>query len=144
VMGDQISISLDGRSHTLTIARANKDNSTFNNSASNNSASNKEAFTLFFDGASIQGHLTPPDIGRADETADGGGLQAPMNGKIVANLVEIGETVSIGTGLVVMEAMKMEHTIKAQADGKVLHFNFAPGDLVEGGASLLDFETSEG
>ena len=144
VMGDQISISLDGRSHTLTIARANKDNSTFNNSASNNSASNKEAFTLFFDGASIQGHLTPPDIGRADETADGGGLQAPMNGKIVANLVEIGETVSIGTGLVVMEAMKMEHTIKAQADGKVLHFNFAPEDLVEGGASLLDFETSEG
>ena len=43
-----------------------------------------------------------------------------------------------------MEAMKMEHTIKAQADGKVLQFNFAQGDLVEGGASLLDFETSEG
>jgi 3-methylcrotonyl-CoA carboxylase alpha subunit len=144
VTGDHISISVDGRSHTLTIARANKDNSAFNNSASNNSASNKEAFTLFFDGASIQGHLTPPDLGSADAATDGGGLQAPMNGKIVANLVEVGETVSIGTGLVVMEAMKMEHTIKAQADGKVLQFNFAQGDLVEGGASLLDFETSEG
>ena len=138
VTGDHISISVDGRSHTLTIARANKDNS-----ASNNAASNKEAFTLFFDGASIQGHLPPPDFGSADAAADGGGLQAPMNGKIVANLVEVGETVSIGTGLVVMEAMKMEHTIKAQADGKVLQFNFAQGDLVEGGASLLDFETSE-
>ena len=139
VVGDQISISVDGRSHTLTIARASKDNS-----ASNNAASNKEAFTLFFDGASIQGHLTPPDLGSADAAADGGGLQAPMNGKIVANLVEIGETVSAGTGLVVMEAMKMEHTIKAQEHGKVLQFNFAPGDLVEGGASLLDFETREG
>jgi 3-methylcrotonyl-CoA carboxylase alpha subunit len=42
-----------------------------------------------------------------------------------------------------MEAMKMEHTIKAQADGMVLQFHFAPGDLVEGGASLLDFEASE-
>jgi 3-methylcrotonyl-CoA carboxylase alpha subunit len=139
VIGDQISISLDGRSHTLTIARANK-----GNCASNNSASKKEAFTLFFDGASIQGHLTTPDIGSADETADDDGLQAPMNGKIVANLVEVGETVSVGTGLVVMEAMKMEHTIKAQVEGKVLQFHFAPGALVEGGASLLDFETSEG
>jgi len=52
--------------------------------------------------------------------------------------------VSVGTGLVVMEAMKMEHTIKAQVEGKVLQFHFAPGALVEGGASLLDFETSEG
>ena len=134
VIDDQISISLDGRSHTLTIARTNRDNS----------ASNKAAFTLFFDGASIQGHLTNPDIGIADETADGGGLQAPMNGKIVANLVEVGETVSVGTGLVVMEAMKMEHTIKAPVEGKVLQFHFVPGALVEGGASLLDFETSEG
>jgi 3-methylcrotonyl-CoA carboxylase alpha subunit len=139
VIGDQISISLDGRSHTLTIARTNK-----GSSGSNSSASSKEAFTLFFDGASIQGHLPPPDFGSADAAADGGGLQAPMNGKIVANLVEVGETVSIDTGLVVMEAMKMEHTIKAHVEGKVLQFNVAPGDLVEGGASLLDFETSEG
>ncbi len=139
VIGDEISISVDGRSHTLSIAHANN-----GSSASKSRASNKGAFTLFFGGASIHGHLTPPDIGNADNAADGGGLQAPMNGKIVANLVEVGETVSVGTGLVVMEAMKMEHTIKAQEDGAVLQFNFAPGDLVEGGASLLDFEASEG
>ena len=93
---------------------------------------------------STQGHLTPPDIGGADSAADGAGLLAPMNGKVVANLVAANESVSAGTGLVVMEAMKMEHTIKAQVDGKVLQFHFAPGDLVEGGASLLDFEVSEG
>ena len=79
-----------------------------------------------------------------DAAVDGGGLEAPMSGRSVLNLVEVVEAVCIGAGLVVMEAMKMEHTIKAQVEGKVLQFNFAPGDLVEGGASLLDFETSEG
>ena len=123
--GEQIKINVDGRSHSLAIARHDTD------------------FTLFFDGANTQGHLTPPDIGSADNTANDTGLQAPMNGKIVSVLVQPNEPVSQGTGLVVMEAMKMEHTIKAQADGMVLQFHFAPGDLVEGGASLLDFEASE-
>ncbi len=134
VVGDQISLSVDGRSHSLTIARSSKGDSAYN----------KNGFTLFFAGTSTQGHLTPPDIGGADSAADGAGLLAPMNGKVVANLVAANESVSAGTGLVVMEAMKMEHTIKAQVDGKVLQFHFAPGDLVEGGASLLDFEVSEG
>ena len=131
--GDQISISVDGRSHTLNIARSSKDGT----------VSNKRGFTIFIDGTSTKVHLTPLEIGSADNAADRAGLQAPMNGKIVSVLVQAGDIVSAGKGLIVMEAMKMEHTIKAPVDGKVLQFNFAPGDLVEGGASLLDFEATE-
>jgi len=43
----------------------------------------------------------------------------------------------------VMEAMKMEHTIRAPADGKVVEFYFQPGDLVDGGSELLSFENKE-
>ena len=71
-------------------------------------------------------------------------VEAPMQGMVVKFSVKKGESVWKGRPLLIMEAMKMEHTIKAQVEGKVLQFHFAPGALVEGGASLLDFETSEG
>ena len=63
-----------------------------------------------------------------------------MNGTIVSLLVQVDEKVEAGASLLVMEAMKMEHTIKAPGAGYVSAFHFNPGDLVEGGASLLDFE----
>ena len=46
-----------------------------------------------------------------------GGLTAPMNGSIVRVLVEEGQTVEAGTQLVVLEAMKMEHSIRAPQAG---------------------------
>ena len=49
----------------------------------------------------------------------GGGLTAPMPGKIISIAVKAGDTVEKGQPLLVMEAMKMEHTISAPADGKV-------------------------
>ncbi len=47
------------------------------------------------------------------------------------------------TPLLVMEAMKMEHTIRAPAAGVVKAFYFQPGDLVDGGAELVDFAAEE-
>ena len=72
----------------------------------------------------------------------GGGLVAPMPGKIVALLVEIGVPVAKGTPLLVMEAMKMEHTITAPSDGKVTAFRYRPGAQVTEGTPLLDFESA--
>ena len=72
-----------------------------------------------------------------DTQAEGGRLTAPMPGKVVSFAVKAGDTVKKGQALAVMEAMKMEHTIAAPADGTVAELLFAPGDQVTEGAELL-------
>jgi 3-methylcrotonyl-CoA carboxylase alpha subunit len=73
--------------------------------------------------------------------AEGGRLTAPMPGKVVSFAVKAGDKVGKGQALAVMEAMKMEHTIAAPADGTVAELLFAPGDQVTEGAELLRLET---
>ena len=70
----------------------------------------------------------------------GGGLTAPMPGKIISIAVKAGDTVEKGQPLLVMEAMKMEHTISAPADGKVAEVFYAIGDQVTEGAELVAIE----
>jgi 3-methylcrotonyl-CoA carboxylase alpha subunit len=69
--------------------------------------------------------------------AEGGRLTAPMPGKVVSFAVKTGDKVSKGQPLAVMEAMKMEHTIAAPADGVVQEILYAAGDQVAEGAELL-------
>ena len=69
--------------------------------------------------------------------ADAGRLTAPMPGKVVSFSVKAGDKVNKGQALAVMEAMKMEHTIAAPADGVVAEVMYAPGDQVAEGAELL-------
>ncbi|AVO41634.1 acetyl-CoA carboxylase biotin carboxylase subunit [Simplicispira suum] len=77
-------------------------------------------------------------LAHAGENQDEGGrLTAPMPGKVVSFAVQAGDTVSKGQALAVMEAMKMEHTIAAPADGVVAELLYAPGDQVTEGAELL-------
>ncbi|MCW8863566.1 MAG: acetyl/propionyl/methylcrotonyl-CoA carboxylase subunit alpha [Colwellia sp.] len=84
-----------------------------------------------------------PDFGQHEGDDSHGGLTAPMNGTMVSVLVEAGDTVSKDQPLVIMEAMKMEHTIKAPSDGTINEVFFQAGDMVDGGAELLAFSTSE-
>ena len=72
-----------------------------------------------------------------DTHAEGGRLTAPMPGKVVSFAVKSGDKVAKGQPLAVMEAMKMEHTIAAPADGTVEELLYAPGDQVTEGAELL-------
>ena len=72
-----------------------------------------------------------------DDPSEGGRLTAPMPGKVVSFAVQAGDKVSKGQALAVMEAMKMEHTIAAPADGVVQELLYAPGDQVAEGAELL-------
>ena len=82
-------------------------------------------------------------VGESEQsTADAGSLLAPMPGKIVATLVEAGSTVTRGTPLVVLEAMKMEHTLAAPADGIVHGYRAKAGEQVADGAVLVDFEAA--
>lgn len=66
-------------------------------------------------------------------------LTAPMHGTVVTLLVAPEQRVEKGMPLMVMEAMKMEHTMTAPADGFVETFHFAAGDTVGQGDVLLDF-----
>ena len=77
-----------------------------------------------------------------DTQADGGRLTAPMPGKVVSFAVKAGDKVSKGQPLAVMEAMKMEHTIAAPADGTVEELLYAPGDQVTEGSELLRIATA--
>ena len=74
--------------------------------------------------------------------ADTGRLTAPMPGKLLSFAVKAGDTVRRGQALAVMDAMKMEHTISAPADGRVEELLYAPGDQVVEGAELLRMAAS--
>ncbi|WP_339463081.1 acetyl/propionyl/methylcrotonyl-CoA carboxylase subunit alpha [Pseudomonas sp. EA_105y_Pfl2_R69] len=69
-----------------------------------------------------------------------GGLTAPMNGSIVRLLVEAGQQVEAGTALVVLEAMKMEHSIRAPHAGTVKALYCSEGELVSEGTVLVELE----
>ncbi|MGE5247785.1 MAG: biotin/lipoyl-containing protein [Verrucomicrobiota bacterium] len=64
-------------------------------------------------------------------------VTSPMPGKVVKLLVEEGEEVSVGQGVVVVEAMKMENELKAAVAGKVKEIFVGEGEIVEAGAKLL-------
>ncbi len=85
-----------------------------------------------------------PDADEADggaAAAAGGGqdgnVTAPMPGQVLQVNVKAGDTVTRGQALLVLEAMKMEHTILAPTDGVVESIPFAVGARVEEGAQLL-------
>jgi 3-methylcrotonyl-CoA carboxylase alpha subunit len=96
------------------------------------------AVTVFTGGASHRLELKQFEL-VADEEA-GGSLVAPMPGNIVAVLVSDGQSVQKHQPLLVLEAMKMEHTIVAPAAGVVERVLFAKGDQVKEGEQLLRFD----
>lgn len=85
-------------------------------------------------GHTLQFEVVEPGASSSD---DEGGLTAPMPGKILEVHVSVGQTVSSGDVLMVMEAMKMEHKIVAGSEGVVETILFKEGDQVPQGAELL-------
>jgi 3-methylcrotonyl-CoA carboxylase alpha subunit len=81
----------------------------------------------------------PLEAGLEDE-AGPGSLRSPMPGKVLEVLVSGGDKVQRGTPMIILEAMKMEHTIVAPADGTVTRINYAAGDLIDEGVDLVEFE----
>jgi len=75
-----------------------------------------------------------------DIDAGGGSLAAPMPGRIIAVMVKPGDRVTKGAPLLILEAMKMEHTIFAPGDGMVKEIHYAAGEQVPEGAELLRLE----
>ena len=87
----------------------------------------------------MQFALKHPDYGIKEEGSGADAFTAPMNGVIVKLLIEPGAGVKKGQAVIIMEAMKMEQTLVAPADGRVTEFYFQAGDQVEGGDELVSF-----
>lgn len=98
--------------------------------------------TLFHEGEQFNCRQYRDTFAESEESGDAS-LAAPMNGAVVAVLVEKGQKVSEGETLVVMEAMKMEHSISAPHDGVVSDIFFAEGDLVNEGSELLALDAAD-
>jgi pyruvate carboxylase len=76
--------------------------------------------------------LTPAKAARPKvKDGEAGQIGAPMPGRVVGVAVDAGQAVSRGDGLITIEAMKMETTVFAEADGTVAEIHVAPGDEVE-------------
>ena len=99
--------------------------------------SSGERFSVFAPEGSAVVEEFDPIAHSADGAAEGGRLTAPMPGKVIAFLAKVGERVTQGQPLAVMEAMKMEHTIAAPRDGLVEELLYAVGDQVNEGGELL-------
>jgi 3-methylcrotonyl-CoA carboxylase alpha subunit len=85
-------------------------------------------------------HWVDPFLADISEAAAGGRIVAPMPGTVTRILAEPGVGLQRGAPLLVLEAMKMEHTLRAPADGRVKALKCAVGDFVQEGTELADFE----
>jgi 3-methylcrotonyl-CoA carboxylase alpha subunit len=101
-----------------------------------------DTFHVFSNGAHYQLTWNDPMAHAGEAEAEGGRLTAPMPGKVVAVLAIKGQEVKKGAALVIMEAMKMEHTIAAPHDGVVDDILYNVGDQVADGAPLLAFKAA--
>ena len=98
-----------------------------------------DRFHVFWQGQHRVISWSDPIAHAGESESEGGRLTAPMPGKIVQLMVDEGASVEKGAPLLIMEAMKMEHTISAPANGKVEALHYAVGDQVAEGAQLLSF-----
>ncbi|HEX6528192.1 MAG TPA: acetyl/propionyl/methylcrotonyl-CoA carboxylase subunit alpha [Burkholderiales bacterium] len=80
------------------------------------------------------------ELAGLDLDAGQGSLAAPMPGKIVKVMTKPGAKVAKGDALLILEAMKMEHTIAAPADGVVKEIHYGAGEQVLEGAELISLE----
>ncbi|MCK9380980.1 MAG: acetyl/propionyl/methylcrotonyl-CoA carboxylase subunit alpha [Sulfuritalea sp.] len=118
----ELRVDLGGRRINVTVVSAN------------------EKRHVFIDGVSFIFAAIDPLFHAGSGGGAEGGLTAPMPGKVIALIAVVGARVEKGAPLLILEAMKMEHTITAPAAGIVKAFHFNVGEQVSDGAELVEFE----
>ena len=137
--GEHAVLSVGGRDVHASIARdgaelrVRLDDSSFSATV----VARGEERVVFCAGEMTRLHLADPLAHSGEEEPHGGHLMAPMSGTVVAVLVKSGEPVARGAPLMILEAMKMEHTIAAPAGGTISVINYRQGDQVAEGADLI-------
>ncbi|MDA8256233.1 MAG: acetyl/propionyl/methylcrotonyl-CoA carboxylase subunit alpha [Betaproteobacteria bacterium] len=123
--GSELRVDLGGRRINATVVAAN------------------EKRHVFIDGVCFIFAAIDPLFHAGSGGGAEGGLTAPMPGKVIALIAAVGTRVEKGAPLLILEAMKMEHTIAAPASGTVKSFHFNVGEQVSDGAELVEFEVDK-
>jgi 3-methylcrotonyl-CoA carboxylase alpha subunit len=98
-------------------------------------------------------HFTSDDVesflalrkrGASSHQASSGNLTAPMPGKVFKVMVNTGDHVKAGQTLMILEAMKMEHPVKAPYDGIVSKIFYRPDDQLDKGVQLIELTKDDG
>ena len=97
-----------------------------------------------FDGYGLSFPVVDPLDRAGGAAGDGNLIEAPMPGLVKSIDAAVGQTVSAGDRLAVLEAMKMEHALLAARDGIVAEVLADAGDQVEAGAALIRLEAEDG
>ncbi len=121
----ELRVDLGGRRINVTVVSAN------------------EKRHVFIDGVSFIFAAIDPLFHAGSGGGAEGGLTAPMPGKVIALIAAVGAKVEKGAPLLILEAMKMEHTIAAPTAGVVKAFCFNVGEQVSDGAELVEFEAEQ-
>ena len=140
--GDGLSFTLNGKSYRYAVVSRNQQELILENGHRMKAAvgtPNREGDRMVMAGGR-EAMVTV--AGKKVKKAAGvsGGLTSPMPGKIFKVLKDVGAEVKKGEAILILEAMKMEHSIRADQDGKVKKLNYKVGELVQGGVTLAEVE----
>jgi len=127
--GDQLICTLEGHRQILFVSQGGP--------------RHENEFIIFSDEGATIFVRAKPDLGNNLEQLAQASFLAPMNGTIVDVLVKKKEKVQKDQAVIILEAMKMQHTISAPSEGIIEELFFNKGELVDGGALLLNFTAAE-
>lgn len=141
-LGDAVSFTLEGRRYHFHLEQKNDHEFTFfGNSKIKANVSKPDSSNesmIFLNGKEALVNEFSVRVGKTKGLV--GGLKSPMPGKIYKVLKPAGSKVSKGETILILEAMKMEHSIRADQDGVVKKIHFKEGELVQGGVVLAQLE----
>jgi biotin carboxyl carrier protein len=151
VEGERVHAEIGGRGYELEVRQPQPDSYLFflnpevHELRVSERAGSKETFDVSISGRSYTVKLIDPKRLRSGQNSDRHDhgvteILAPMPGKVVRVQTESGATVKKGTGLVVVEAMKMQNEMKSPRDGVVVSVNVKAGDTVNAGDVLAVIE----
>ena len=106
------------------------------------SSAHGDEISVFADAATWTVRLNHPEIQQGAGVSETR-LTAPMHGRVTAVFCQQGDSVKAGDALLVMEAMKMEHTLRSGVDARVVTLDCQPGDSVEASQLLVELEPEE-
>ena len=140
--GDKVSFKLNGKNYFyMLIARDGQELILDNGGrfkAAVSTLTREGEFMVIANGKEAIGATAGKKMKKAG--GDKGGLTSPMPGKIFKILKEAGSEVKRGEAILILEAMKMEHSIRSDKDGTVKKINYQVGEWVQGGVTLAEVE----
>lgn len=140
--GDSVSFVLNGKNHFYMLVSKDGSEMILDNNGRFKAAvgtPNRDGDSMIMaNGREAIGSVAGKKVKKAG--AHAGGLTSPMPGKIFKVLKEAGSEVKKGEPILILEAMKMEHSIRSDKDGKVKKINYKVGELVQGGVTLAEVE----